>query len=65
MDVDVSHDYQILMFGSSSVSRSVNWSMKLILLKCCSVPCCGWYIPIMVWSFDPSCVFQMLCLKQE
>ena len=34
--------------GSSSVSRSVNWSMKLLLLNCCSAPCHGWYIPIMV-----------------
>ena len=34
--------------GSSSVSRSVNWSMKLLLLNCCSVLCGGWYISFMV-----------------
>ena len=44
----MSHDYHILMFREFSVSRSVNWSMKLLLLNCCSVPCGGWYIQIMV-----------------
>ena len=40
-------------FKSSSVSRSVNLSIKLLLLNCCSVPCGRWYILIIVnnsWS---------------
>ena len=51
--------------GSSCVSRSVNWSMKLLLLNCWSVPCGSWCIPIIVYTLDPSCMFQILCSKLE
>ena len=54
-----------IWYLGGSFSRSVNWSVKLLLLNCCSVLCCGWYIPIMVYTPDPNCVFQMLCSKLE